>query len=52
MSFIDPPSPFAPLRDWEEFLKEMQSVRPVTPDIEAAIAEAKKQIAEKKTPGN
>lgn len=41
MAFIDPPSPFAPLEEWQAFLEEMQSVETRTPQIQEAIDEAK-----------
>lgn len=48
VGFIDPPSPYAPLADWEAFLTAMLKVRPQTKQIQQAIAEAERQIAELK----
>ena len=46
--FIDPPSPFAPLTEWESFLVEMKAIDEPTDDVLAAIANAERIIAEMK----
>jgi len=47
---IDPPSPFAPLADWQEFLIEVRrladaDVPDVAPEVVDAIREAEAAIA-------
>lgn len=43
---IDPPSPFAPLAEWENFLRSMESCNdPDHPDIRAALQDAHEAIA-------
>ncbi len=46
--FIDPPSPFAPLAEWEDHLKAMKKISPRDDQARAAIAEAEKEIQERK----
>ena len=51
MMIIDPPSPFAPLEEWQLFLREMEDTVPQNDEdreqVEAAITEAKAQIAQR-----
>ena len=42
--FIDPPSPFATVDDWKQFLKEMQSIAEPTVEIFQLIQQAKDEI--------
>jgi hypothetical protein len=44
---IDPPTPFAPLADWQEYLAELRRIKPKTDQVRAAIDEAEAVIAEK-----
>lgn len=44
--FIDPPSPFAPLTEWQAFLAEMKAIDEPNDDVRAAIANAERVIAE------
>lgn len=47
---IDPPSPFADLAEWKEYLAELlEAVKEhgAQPDLAAAIADAEEVIAEK-----
>jgi len=46
VGFIDPPSPFAPVSEWRAYLSRLQAVDPRTPEIEDAISEAEKHLAE------
>lgn len=43
--FIDPPSPFASLEEWEQFLAEMRAIEPKDADVLRHIAEAEAMIA-------
>ena len=43
--FIDPPSPFAPLEEWVEFLAAMKAVDRRNDDILRHIAEAETVVA-------
>lgn len=48
MILIDPPTPFAPREDWEDFLKEMEELEKAHPDnedIREHIEEAKRVLA-------
>ena len=38
---IDPPSPFAPTQEWQDFLREMSSVNAPSPRVREMIALAK-----------
>jgi len=51
MMIIDPPSPFAPIAEWEQFLREMQALKSNDVDVLNAIAEAKRVISEKQLEG-
>lgn len=47
MILIDPPSPFAPTRDWRAFLKDMEGLRPAPEDkeaVDASIDEARRVL--------
>jgi hypothetical protein len=44
---IDEPSPYAPLAEWLQFLKEMQSLDKEDPSVASMVDLAKKVIAEK-----
>lgn len=48
-SIIDPPSPFDDVAVWRDWLAELATADPA-PDILAAIADAKRVIAEKENP--
>lgn len=45
---IDPPSPFAPLEDWQAYLARLTAANAESPDpqIEQAIKAAERHIAE------
>lgn len=50
MMIIDPPSPFAPLSDWCEFLGDMeasQATYPSDPDIAEHVRLAREMVADK-----
>ena len=36
---IDPPTPFSPAEEWRDFLKELKSLEPRTPEEARVIAE-------------
>ena len=47
---IDPPSDFAPLKDWEAFLADMRKMRiqdPLDPGLRDAEREAEAMVKEK-----
>lgn len=49
MIIIDPPSPFAPLQAWKEFLAEMLALQVESPDDEGvaeAVTMAERNIAD------
>ena len=46
--FIDPPSPFDPLEEWESFLEEMRQLPQDDEGVQAAIEEAEREIALKR----
>jgi hypothetical protein len=51
---IDPPSPFAPRKEWVAFLAEMEDVLRDNPGwrvVEDAIADAKAEISRTVAPG-
>lgn len=41
---IDPPSPFAPTYEWEEFLAEVKAIRPQNEDTRRAVEQAEAEI--------
>lgn len=43
-ALIDPPSPFASLAEWKEFLADLRKAKPQTVEIKAAIREAEQMI--------
>jgi hypothetical protein len=43
-AFVDKPSPFAPLEEWEAFRADMMVVTPLTPEIAALIRKAEEAI--------
>ncbi|WP_181181249.1 hypothetical protein [Mesorhizobium sp. B1-1-5] len=43
-AFVDPPSPFAPLEEWEAFRDDVAAVVPRTPEIERYVREAEEAI--------
>jgi hypothetical protein len=48
IGFIDPPTPFSPKAEWQEFLGEMEALsreHPGSKDIEDAIAQAKAALS-------
>ncbi|GGB00470.1 hypothetical protein GCM10011491_30840 [Brucella endophytica] len=47
-SFIDPPSPFSPLEEWEAFAADLRSVGTKDPDVKRELDRAEKMIAEMK----
>ena len=47
-TIIDPPSPFAPLAEWESYLADIETIKPRTFEVRALIAEAKREIAARK----
>lgn len=46
---IDPPSPFATLEEWEEFLADMRSIPNPDDDVKRHIEEAEAEIQRRKT---
>lgn len=44
---IDPPTPFASLKEWQDYLAELRAIEPKTDQVRAAIDEAEAVIAEK-----
>ncbi len=46
--FIDPPSPFDPLEEWEKFLEEMRQLPQDGEGVKLAIEEAEREIALKR----
>lgn len=46
---IDPPSPFSPTKEWEDFLDEMRSLKPTRADdidaVNSAIQKAETELA-------
>lgn len=49
MILIDPPSPFAPTEEWEDFLVEMEERLkddPTSVEVKDAIAEAKEALGQ------
>jgi hypothetical protein len=47
--FIDPPSPFAPRKAWEDFLTALAQLPDQDdPDVKAARLEAEKELADRK----
>lgn len=44
--FIDPPSPFSSLDEWQVFLAELETIKPRTADVKELIDQAKAQIAQ------
>jgi hypothetical protein len=40
IGFIDPPGPFSPKKQWEEFLRDMQALPQSDPQVKAAVAKA------------
>ena len=49
--FIDPPSIFASVEEWEQFLAEMKRLRDQSPDVRNAIIEAEETIKRKRENG-
>lgn len=47
---IDPPGFFAPIEEWREHLASLESIEQPAADVRAAIADAKRVIAEKENP--
>lgn len=47
---IDPPTPFAPLSEWQDYLAELRAIKEKTDQVRAAINEAEAIIAEKEAP--
>lgn len=47
-AFIDPPSPFAPLPEWETFAEEMRVLAKTDPDGLAELERAERHIDELK----
>lgn len=47
---IDPPTPFASLSEWKNYLDELRAIEPKTDQVRAAIDEAEAVIAEKEAP--
>lgn len=45
---IDPPSPFAPLAEWETFAAEMEKIKDTHAGAAEHLAEAQEVIAQKK----
>lgn len=44
---IDPPTPFASLKEWQDYLAELRAIEEKTDQVRAAIDEAEAVIAEK-----
>lgn len=47
MIIIDPPSPFAPVQEWRDFLKEMEELAKQHPDdesVKAYLEEAREHL--------
>ena len=42
--FIDPPSPFAPTKEWREFLDEMRAIPRPNADVKKHIALAEEEM--------
>ena len=42
--FIDPPSPFAPLSEWKDWLAELKKIKPRDSEIARLIEEAEAEI--------
>lgn len=47
-AFIDPPSPLAPLQDWQKFLADLEQMRPRSPFVAQQVLEARKAVSLKK----
>jgi len=47
-SFIDPPSPFAPLAEWEAFAADMRRISDKDEDARRELEDAERHIAELK----
>ena len=47
MRLIDPPSRFASLQEWQQFLDELLIIADPEPEVNEAITEARAVIAEK-----
>ncbi len=45
---IDPPSPFAPLEEWEKFLEQMRDLSQDDEGVKLAIEEAEREVALKR----
>ena len=44
---IDPPSDFAPLEDWRQFLIDAETIEPKTPDIVALLDKARQIVKDR-----
>lgn len=47
---IDPPTPFASLKEWQDYLAELRAIEPKTDQVRAAIDEAEVVISTKEAP--
>ena len=45
---IDTPSPFATIQEWEQYLRDLFTLAPMTDEIKQLISQAQQTIAEKK----
>ncbi|SHG79735.1 hypothetical protein SAMN02745157_4858 [Kaistia soli DSM 19436] len=46
--FIDPPSPFASVEEWEAFVRDVEDLEDQSPEVARELREARRIIAEKK----
>ncbi len=46
MEIIDPPTPFAPLSEWKDYLAELRAIEEKTDQVRAAIDEAEAFITQ------
>lgn len=51
-SFIDPPSHFAPISEWREFLESLEAEPDKTHQLKEEILKAKEHIAEAEASGD